>query len=90
MLTRLSRAEITTPPINGARIVSKVLEDEQLTAQWLADLGRMSGRMKSMRERLVEGLRERRTPGSWDHILTDVGFPFPGRYSFNLALLTNL
>ena len=63
MLTRLSRAEITTPPINGARIVSKVLEDEQLTAQWLADLGHMSGRMKSMRERLVEGLRERRTPG---------------------------
>lgn len=85
MLTRLSRAEITTPPINGARIVSKVLGDEQLTAQWLADLGHMSRRMKSMRERLVEGLRERHTPGSWDHILADVGLSLPGRCSFNLV-----
>ncbi|KAK2616160.1 hypothetical protein N8I77_002867 [Diaporthe amygdali] len=73
MLTRLSRAEITTPPINGARIVAKVLEDENLKKQWLADLLHMSDRMKSMRKRLVEGLRNRRTPGSWDHLLTDIG-----------------
>ncbi|KAL1869661.1 hypothetical protein Daus18300_005516 [Diaporthe australafricana] len=72
MLARLSRAEITTPPINGARIVAKVLEDEDLKKQWLADLLHMSDRMRSMRVRLVEGLRERQTPGSWDHILTDV------------------
>lgn len=72
MLTRLSRAEITTPPINGAKIVAKVLEDENLKKQWLADLLHMSDRMKSMRKRLVEGLRNRRTPGSWDHLLTDV------------------
>lgn len=72
MLTRLSRAEITTPPINGARIVAKVLEDEKLKDQWLADLLHMSDRMKSMRTKLVDGLRSRHTPGSWDHILTDV------------------
>lgn len=72
MLTRLSRAEITTPPINGARIVARVLEDDGLKKQWLADLSHMSGRMRSMRTKLVEGLRERQTPGSWDHILTDV------------------
>jgi len=73
MLTRLSRAEITTPPINGARIVAKILGDEKLMAQWLADLAHMSDRMRLMRGRLVEGLRKRRTPGSWDHILSDVG-----------------
>ena len=72
MLTRLSRAEITTSPINGARIVARVLEDEKLKSQWLADLLHMSNRMKSMRWKLVEGLRKRQTPGSWDHILTDV------------------
>lgn len=72
MLTRLSRAEITTSPINGARIVAKVLEDENIKEQWLADLLHMSDRMRSMRIKLVEGLRKRHTPGSWDHILTDV------------------
>lgn len=72
MLTRLSRAEITTPPINGARIVAKILEDGNLKEQWLADLLHMSDRMSSMRSKLVEGLRNRHTPGSWDHILTDV------------------
>jgi aspartate aminotransferase len=90
MLTRLSRAEITTPPINGAKIVSKILGDEQLTAQWLADLAHMSGRMRLMRGRLVDGLCERRTPGSWDHILTDVCLFFAGRYRLDLARLTNV
>lgn len=72
MLARLSRAEITTAPINGARIVAKVLEDGTLKDQWLSDLLHMSDRMRSMRRRLVEGLHKRHTPGSWDHILTDV------------------
>lgn len=73
MLTRLSRAEITTPPINGARIVARILGDEELTAQWLVDLAHMSERMRSMRMRLVEGLRKQSTPGPWEHIVTDVG-----------------
>lgn len=76
MLTRLSRAEITTAPINGARIVARVLEDKDLKEQWLADLLHMSDRMRLMRRRLVEGLRKRQTPGSWDHILTDVSHRF--------------
>lgn len=72
LLTRLSRAEITTPPINGARIVAKVLGDEQLKKQWLTDLLHMSRRVQLMRTRLVEGLHNHQTPGNWDHILTDV------------------
>jgi aspartate aminotransferase len=72
MLTRLSRAEITTAPINGAKIVAKVLGDEILKAQWLDDLRHMSDRMRSMRVRLVDSLRTQQTPGSWDHVLSDV------------------
>lgn len=75
MLTRLSRAEITTAPINGARIVSKILGDETLKTQWLADLLHMSERMRRMRRKLVEGLQELNTPGTWNHILSDVGIP---------------
>lgn len=77
MLKRLSRAELTTCPINGARIVAKVLEDEGLKHQWQQDLNHMSGRMRSMRRRLVDALRARQTPGSWDHILTDVSALIP-------------
>ncbi|KAL6889960.1 pyridoxal phosphate-dependent transferase [Trichoderma evansii] len=71
MLSRLSRAEITTSPVNGARIVAKVLGDADLKQQWQRDLLHMSGRMKSMRKRLVDALLKYQTPGSWDHILTD-------------------
>ena len=74
VLKRLSRAEITTPPINGAKIVAKVLGDKDLKQQWQKDLLHMSDRMRSMRKRLVDALRKHRTPGSWDHILTDVSF----------------
>ncbi|KAF5856214.1 hypothetical protein ETB97_007690 [Aspergillus alliaceus] len=73
MLTRLSRAEITTPPINGARTMAKVLGDKDLKQQWQNDLFHMSDRMRSMRERLVNALQKRQTPGSWDHILMDIG-----------------
>ncbi|KAB8239043.1 PLP-dependent transferase [Aspergillus alliaceus] len=73
MLTRLSRAEITTSPINGARTMAKVLGDKDLKQQWQNDLFHMSDRMRSMRERLVNALQKRQTPGSWDHILMDIG-----------------
>ncbi|KAH7143509.1 pyridoxal phosphate-dependent transferase [Dactylonectria macrodidyma] len=73
MLTRLSRAEITTAPINGARIVAKVLGEPELKKQWQADLLHMSGRMQLMRRKLVDGLHKRQVPGFWDHILTDIG-----------------
>lgn len=72
MLARLSRAEITTPPINGARIIATVLSDDDLKAQWLTDLRHMSDRMQSMRKMLHQGLIDRQTPGRWDHLLTDV------------------
>lgn len=71
-LERLSRAEITTPPINGANIVAKVLEEKDLRQQWQRDLRHMSRRIVSMRQRLVAELWRRQTPGSWDHILTEV------------------
>lgn len=77
LLSQLSRAEITTAPINGARIVAKILGDKELNQQWRDDLVHMTGRMRSMRGRLVDGLRNQRTPGNWDHILTDVKLPLP-------------
>ncbi|KAF4536422.1 Aspartate aminotransferase, cytoplasmic [Lasiodiplodia theobromae] len=72
-LKRLQRAEITTPPAFGARVVAKVLGDAALYKQWEEDLLRMSGRMKRMRERLYEELQARETPGEWEHVLSEIG-----------------
>ncbi|GIZ42269.1 hypothetical protein CKM354_000554400 [Cercospora kikuchii] len=72
-LTRLSRAEITSCPIHGARIVARILSEENLTRQWQDDLLHMGQRMLRMRTRLVSELQRLQTPGSWQHMLTDVG-----------------
>jgi aspartate aminotransferase len=75
MLKRISRAEITSAPAFGARIVAAVLHDPVLEAQWRRDLRTMSGRLGEMRKRLWEGLVRWETPGGWGHVLSDVSVP---------------
>lgn len=75
VLIQFSRAEITSCPSYGARIISQILGDLELYDQWLEDLGAMNSRMKTMRESLYDGLLARNVRGSWDHILTDVRTP---------------
>ncbi|KAI8660078.1 Aminotran-1-2 domain-containing protein [Fusarium keratoplasticum] len=73
LLTQLSRAEITSCPSYGARIVAEILGDAILFKQWLKDLVEMSQRMKSMRLSLYQGLERRKVRGSWKHLLSDIG-----------------
>ncbi|KAI5459026.1 pyridoxal phosphate-dependent transferase [Mariannaea sp. PMI_226] len=73
LLTQLTRAEITSCPSYGARIVAQILGDPALYKQWLGDLLQMSDRMKSMRKSLYRALRARGVRGSWDHLLSDIG-----------------
>ncbi|RSL59921.1 hypothetical protein CEP54_007029 [Fusarium duplospermum] len=73
LLTQISRAEITSCPSYGARIVAEILGDSSLFKQWLKDLVEMSERMKSMRLSLYQGLERRKVQGSWEHLLSDIG-----------------
>ncbi|KAJ5966229.1 hypothetical protein N7481_012943 [Penicillium waksmanii] len=78
-LAILQRSEISNPPAYGARIASRVLNDPVLFAEWEDDLRTMSGRILEMRRGLRERLEARGTPGSWDHITTQIGmFSFTG------------
>ncbi|KAI2787489.1 Aspartate aminotransferase, cytoplasmic [Penicillium oxalicum] len=78
-LAILQRSEISNPPAYGARIASKVLNDPQLFAEWEEDLRTMSGRIQEMRRGLREQLEKRGTPGSWEHITSQIGmFSFTG------------
>ncbi|GAB5591006.1 Aspartate aminotransferase [Umbelopsis nana] len=75
----LQRSEISNPPAYGARIVDLVLNDKQLYAEWKENLGTMSGRIIEMRRRLFEKLQQLQTPGTWNHIVDQIGmFSFTG------------
>lgn len=78
-LAILQRSEISNPPAYGARIASLVLNDEKLFAEWEEDLRTMSGRVIEMRKGLRERLEKKGTPGTWDHITSQIGmFSFTG------------
>jgi aspartate aminotransferase len=78
-LAILQRSEISNPPAYGARIASRVLNDPVLFKEWEADLRTMSGRILEMRQGLRDRLEKRGTPGSWDHITSQIGmFSFTG------------
>ena len=54
----LIRPMYSNPPIHGARIVTNVLTNEQLRAQWLVELKGMADRIISMREQLRGNLEK--------------------------------
>ncbi|EXJ78928.1 hypothetical protein A1O3_08428 [Capronia epimyces CBS 606.96] len=57
-LLRLTRAEISNPPLFGARIVQTVLSDVDLRAQWQQDLQTMSLRIRSVRGLLRKAIEQ--------------------------------
>lgn len=78
-LAKLTRSMISNPPAFGARIVSKILNNEQLYKEWLEDLKTMVDRIHAMRKQLYDLLQELKTPGSWEHVITQIGmFSYTG------------
>ncbi len=51
------RTNYSTPPTHGGAVVAAVMADPQLRAQWEQELAGMRVRIKSMRQRLVDGLK---------------------------------
>jgi aspartate aminotransferase, cytoplasmic len=71
-LTYFIRAEYSMAPRWGCAIVKRVLQDPELRREWRENLISMSDRIKSVRKALYYKLLELRTPGSWDHLLSQV------------------
>ncbi len=67
------RSNYSNPPSHGADIVSTILGDPALRAQWEAELAGMRARIKENRAQLVEVLAARRIPGDWAPIATQRG-----------------
>ncbi|KTW28067.1 hypothetical protein T552_01929 [Pneumocystis carinii B80] len=72
-LVRLQRNEISSPPSHGAKIVSLILDSEELTQELKFNILEMWGRIRKMRELFYQELIKLGTPGSWDHIIKQVG-----------------
>ncbi|EDV55816.2 probable aspartate aminotransferase, cytoplasmic [Drosophila erecta] len=78
-LTLLIRGQYSNPPAYGARIVSKVLNTPELRKEWMASIQSMSSRIREMRAALRDKLVALGTPGTWDHIVNQIGmFSYTG------------
>ncbi|KAG5805864.1 hypothetical protein H9Q74_009558 [Fusarium xylarioides] len=87
-LSYLLRSEISMAPKYGSTIVKTVLDSEELTAAWMADLQVMSSRIKSMRQALYDELVRLETPGTWNHIVDQIGmFSYTGLSPFEVKVL---
>ncbi|MCK0143952.1 amino acid aminotransferase [Aliiroseovarius sp. F20344] len=58
-LTHLNRQNFSFPPDHGARLVTMILEDEGLKADWMAELEEVRTGMLGLREKLAGELRAR-------------------------------
>lgn len=82
------RANISNPPAHGAKIVTTVLSDPELRADWEREVAGMRGRIREMRGLFVEKLRELGCPVDFGFIGRQYGmFSFSGLTPDQVAAL---
>jgi len=75
----LARGIYSSPPIHGARIVSVILGDAKLQAQWRGEIKTMANRIISVRQLLKDHLKKAGSKKNWDHITNQIGmFSYTG------------
>lgn len=67
------RTMYSLPPDHGAAVVSKILNDDELRADWLAELEGMRQRLKEMRVALVAALKDTAPGHDFSHIERTTG-----------------
>ncbi|WP_299999192.1 amino acid aminotransferase [uncultured Cedecea sp.] len=73
------RRNYSSPPNFGAQVVATVLNDEQLTASWLAEVEQMRVRILEMRQVLVDVLKAEIPDRNFDYLLQQRGmFSYTG------------
>ena len=86
-LKLIIRPMYSSPPIHGSSIVKTVLTDEELTKEYYGNCKEMAERIKSMRMRLVEVLKEVGSTHDWSHVTSQIGmFAFTGKNPFSSLL----
>ncbi|CAJ1034450.1 Aminotransferase class I and II, putative [Leishmania lindenbergi] len=79
VLESLIRSEYTCPPAHGARLVHLILSNNELRKEWEVELAAMAERIRTMRRIVYDELLRLQTPGSWEHVINQIGmFSFLG------------
>lgn len=72
-LNFLNRQNFSFPPDHGARLVTMILEDAALTADWKAELEEVRLNMLTLRQSLADGLRRVTNSDRFDFVATHRG-----------------
>lgn len=72
-LKLIARAMYSSPPIHGAKIVAKVLNDTSLAKEWEREVKAMAVRIIEMRNALRQKLQNLGSKHNWDHISNQIG-----------------
>jgi aspartate aminotransferase len=67
------RTLYSVPPDHGAAVVSIILNDDSLRANWLVELGEMRERLRSMRELLTDALSRHAPDADFSHLVRASG-----------------
>lgn len=85
----LIRPLYSNPPLNGARIVTEILSDQSLRAQWLKEVKGMADRIISVRTQLRDNLKKEGSSRDWRHVTDQIGmFCFTGMKPDQVARIT--
>ena len=78
-IKRLVRTNYSNPPTHGGQIVASILTSPETRAQWEQELGRMRGRIREVRQQLVEKLRARAPKHDFSFVIRQRGmFTYSG------------
>ncbi|MDB5733034.1 MAG: aromatic amino acid aminotransferase [Variovorax sp.] len=84
------RTNYSNPPTHGGAVVAAVLNDPARRAVWERELGEMRMRIKSMRQKLVEGLKAAGVTQDMSFITTQIGmFSYSGLTRDQMVRLRN-
>jgi aspartate aminotransferase len=75
----LIRPMYSNPPVHGARIAAKILNQQDLRSLWLKEVKHMADRIITMRQQLADNLKQNGSSKNWKHITDQIGmFCFTG------------
>ncbi|KAM3913355.1 aspartate aminotransferase, cytoplasmic [Leptodactylus fuscus] len=78
-MEKIVRTTWSNPPSQGARIVATTLTTPELFDEWRDNVKTMADRVLCMRAELKSRLEALKTPGTWKHIVEQIGmFSFTG------------
>ena len=72
-LKSIIRPFYSTPPVEGARIVSEIINNVELNDLWYKEIKVMANRINDMRAQLKEKLEKVGSQKDWSHITNQIG-----------------